>query len=183
MVKKSEKDSEKRRVMLNKFSLLLILNWTAFIALYISILLIFSRLSKTFFFLPFRFLACFPFQELTMLRLMFVLVTVPLPFLLFYAPIYTEVSNRYKSYKEVWSLIKSVVKQNYQRNAMFLLAPALSIAISVLWGAYGLIHTTSWIYTLPGTEIFILFMIIFTSMIALFGKALNTIIQEIKNIP
>ncbi|MEM2145229.1 MAG: hypothetical protein QW261_16770 [Candidatus Jordarchaeaceae archaeon] len=182
MVKKSEKNSGKQRVMFNKVSLLLILNWTALVALSLSTLLIFKRLSETYFFLPIRLLACFPFQELTMLRLMFVLVTVPLPFLLFYTPIYNGVSNRHKGYREVWSLIKRVVKQNYRRNAMFLLAPALSIVISVLWGAYGFMSTLSWAYTLHGPGIIPLFILLMLMFVP-FSKALSTIIQEIKNIP
>ncbi|MGQ9723384.1 MAG: hypothetical protein ACUVXA_18930 [Candidatus Jordarchaeum sp.] len=186
MVKKSEnyKSSGDRGPIINKASLLLILDLLAFVALVILSPFLFSGLPRGDF-SPMFFLNYFPRQELAfVLMVLFVLVTAPLPLLIFYTPIHIRVSNRYENHGEVWSLIKRVVKQNYRRNIMFILAPALSM-ISVLLGSLGFIviyllvdsSSSLWVY------ISLIIFLVEPTLLLPLDRAENAIIQEIKNIP
>lgn len=174
----NSKSYKSQRSIFNKASLLVILNLVAYSVLLIFTWYLLSALSKG----PFTVFIINYFQRqglASVLRIMFVLVTAPLPLLGFYASIYNQVSNSY-NYRMVWSLVGMVITQNYRKDARFILAPTLYIAACVLFGSFGLIaidllaNNSSWGYT----PLIIMFIMLALLLLADIFK--KVIIQEIR---
>ncbi|MEM2134384.1 MAG: hypothetical protein QXG44_06010 [Candidatus Jordarchaeaceae archaeon] len=121
----------------NKASLLFIIGVIAYIIVLLIVPWMLLSLPKSPYPLVFFIDYLSRLEFASVLRLLFVLVTVPLPLLFFYASIYNQVSYRHKNYGKVWSLIRTVIKQNWRKEARFILTPALYITMGVLLVCYG----------------------------------------------